>query len=221
MRVTDSNALPTPRQEPKDLTFYKDDIIEIISETNADWWTGKVNGRTGLFPSNYVEKLVHPVPPALANLNPSSPSNPQQIVVHVHNNQPQPEDSQPYVPYRGTHPQVQHEAERKDGKYTQLKSTMAHSAAGGLGFGAGTLLTPPPPPCSVSISKESTDRWVGNRRGDRRWTRPRHLLVIDTPPPPCRRPTYTRGMEIGPSPVIMLFVSLSYQERLLGRTGDS
>lgn len=28
-----------------------------MEETNADWWTGKVNGRRGLFPSNYVEKI--------------------------------------------------------------------------------------------------------------------------------------------------------------------
>ena len=149
------------------MTFYKDDIIEIVSEANADWWTGKVNGRTGLFPSNYVEKLVHPVPPALANLNSSSPSNPQQIVVHVH--QPQPEPDPQYGPYRSTHApaQVQHEGEKREGKYTQLKSTMAHSAAGGLGFGAGMSSLPLPspllPPCSVTIcyQRRCTDCWVG------------------------------------------------------------
>jgi len=142
------------------LTFYKDDIIEIISESNADWWTGKVNGRTGLFPSNYVEKLVHPVPPALANLNSSSPSNPQQIVLHVHQTQPEASQQPQYVPHRGTQaaPPVQHHEserpEKKEGKYSQLKSTMAHSAAGGLGFGAGTC-SPSPLPCSLLYSRNS------------------------------------------------------------------
>ena len=164
------------------MTFYKDDIIEIISESNADWWTGKANGRTGLFPSNYVEKLVHPVPPALANLNSSSP-NPQSIVVHVHQPQSQSEASQPqYAAYNRTPqaPPMHHESdkgEKKEGKYSQLKSTMAHSAAGGLGFGAGTW-----DHSLRLLSFSPSDRWMGNRCCDRRGSRPRHLLDLRAPP---------------------------------------
>ena len=33
------------------------DIIDIVEETNADWWTGRNEGKKGLFPSNYVQKL--------------------------------------------------------------------------------------------------------------------------------------------------------------------
>jgi len=33
------------------------DIIDIVEETNADWWTGRNGGQKGLFPSNYVQKL--------------------------------------------------------------------------------------------------------------------------------------------------------------------
>jgi hypothetical protein len=33
------------------------DIIDIVEETNADWWTGRNGGKQGLFPSNYVQKL--------------------------------------------------------------------------------------------------------------------------------------------------------------------
>ena len=44
-------------QDPNDLSFHSGDVIEIISETNPDWWTGKLKGRQGLFPSNYVERL--------------------------------------------------------------------------------------------------------------------------------------------------------------------
>lgn len=45
-------------QDPNDLAFEAGDIIEVISETNADWWTGRNrSGKQGLFPSNYVERL--------------------------------------------------------------------------------------------------------------------------------------------------------------------
>ncbi|ESK88797.1 hypothetical protein Moror_17131 [Moniliophthora roreri MCA 2997] len=43
--------------DPNDLSFQAGDIIEVVAETNQDWWTGRHNGREGLFPSNYVEKL--------------------------------------------------------------------------------------------------------------------------------------------------------------------
>ena len=32
-----------------------------MEETNADWWTGKVHGKQGLFPSAYVERIAQPV----------------------------------------------------------------------------------------------------------------------------------------------------------------
>ena len=46
----------TPK-EPNDLTMSTGDIIDIVAETNADWWTGRNRGKQGLFPSNYVQKL--------------------------------------------------------------------------------------------------------------------------------------------------------------------
>lgn len=48
-------------QDESDLSFAAGDIIEIVEETNADWWTGKVHGKQGLMPSSYVEKLREPV----------------------------------------------------------------------------------------------------------------------------------------------------------------
>lgn len=54
-------------------------MIEVIEENNPDWWTGKVNGKQGLFPSNYVEKIaparaVPPVPaPTSAAKTPYKP----------------------------------------------------------------------------------------------------------------------------------------------------
>lgn len=43
--------------QPGDLGFKKGDIIQVTRKTEStnDWWTGILNGRTGIFPSNYVE----------------------------------------------------------------------------------------------------------------------------------------------------------------------
>ncbi|KAK4549391.1 hypothetical protein LTR36_006388 [Oleoguttula mirabilis] len=40
-----------------DLGFKKGEIITIVKRTDneADWWTGRIGGREGIFPSNYVE----------------------------------------------------------------------------------------------------------------------------------------------------------------------
>lgn len=46
-----------PGQESGDLPFRKGDVINIIkkSESQNDWWTGRCNGKEGIFPANYVE----------------------------------------------------------------------------------------------------------------------------------------------------------------------
>ncbi|KAF5311776.1 hypothetical protein D9619_003124 [Psilocybe cf. subviscida] len=45
------------RQSPGDLSFKKGDVIVVTQKTNStdDWWTGKVDGRQGIFPANFVE----------------------------------------------------------------------------------------------------------------------------------------------------------------------
>ncbi|GAV55400.1 hypothetical protein ZYGR_0AV00310 [Zygosaccharomyces rouxii] len=44
-------------EEYGDLPFRKGDVITILkkSDSQDDWWTGRVNGREGIFPANYVE----------------------------------------------------------------------------------------------------------------------------------------------------------------------
>jgi lipid-binding SYLF domain-containing protein len=44
-------------QQDGDLSFREGDIITIVQKTESqdDWWTGKVNGRQGIFPANYVQ----------------------------------------------------------------------------------------------------------------------------------------------------------------------
>lgn len=41
-------------QNEDELTFEKDDVINIVSRDDAAWWKGELRGVSGLFPSNYV-----------------------------------------------------------------------------------------------------------------------------------------------------------------------
>lgn len=45
--------------QPGDLGFKKGDIITITKRTDSknDWWTGELDGRSGIFPSNYIETI--------------------------------------------------------------------------------------------------------------------------------------------------------------------
>ncbi|XP_062311675.1 growth factor receptor-bound protein 2-B-like [Osmerus eperlanus] len=41
-------------EERDELDFSAGDIIEVLERSDVSWWTGKLRGRTGLFPSNYT-----------------------------------------------------------------------------------------------------------------------------------------------------------------------
>ena len=41
--------------EEGDLSFEKDEVINVMCVNDRDWWQGEINGKTGIFPSNYVE----------------------------------------------------------------------------------------------------------------------------------------------------------------------
>ncbi|XP_053405071.1 CD2-associated protein-like [Mercenaria mercenaria] len=45
-------------QNTDELSFYKGDIIEIITEDPAGWWYCRLRGKEGLFPANCVEKIL-------------------------------------------------------------------------------------------------------------------------------------------------------------------
>ena len=45
--------------ESGDLNFNQGEVIMVIKK-DGDWWTGVVGDRTGIFPSNYVEKYDMP-----------------------------------------------------------------------------------------------------------------------------------------------------------------
>jgi len=41
--------------DANELDFFAGDTVTVISEDASGWWTGEVDGRQGLFPSNYVQ----------------------------------------------------------------------------------------------------------------------------------------------------------------------
>lgn len=45
-------------QENTDLPFRKGDILEIQSAIDENWYQGSMNGRSGIFPISYVEKMA-------------------------------------------------------------------------------------------------------------------------------------------------------------------
>ncbi|XP_031834732.1 unconventional myosin-Ie [Nomia melanderi] len=44
-------------QDLDELALKEGDIIEILKEHEGGWWHGRLRGKTGLFPSNYIEKI--------------------------------------------------------------------------------------------------------------------------------------------------------------------
>ncbi|KAG8745136.1 hypothetical protein FRC10_008747 [Ceratobasidium sp. 414] len=128
-----------------DLTFRTGDIIQITKEENADWWTGKVNGKEGMFPSNHVEKI-----PSYAPAAPSYTPTYTSQSSYGFNEKDQQQQHQMYGPppgppanYQQAGPVQQQppaEEEKKKGKFGKYGGIMAGSAAGGLGFGAGAAV---------------------------------------------------------------------------------
>ena len=47
---------PYTAQNADELTFYKGSVINVMSK-EGDWWKGEMNGKIGMFPSNYVQAL--------------------------------------------------------------------------------------------------------------------------------------------------------------------
>lgn len=48
--------------EEGELGFEKGDIIRVVESVYRDWWKGELRGSTGIFPVNYVEKIVDQSP---------------------------------------------------------------------------------------------------------------------------------------------------------------
>ncbi|KIJ62756.1 hypothetical protein HYDPIDRAFT_176231 [Hydnomerulius pinastri MD-312] len=171
-------------EDPNDLSFHAGEVIEIITETNSDWWTGRSKaGKQGLFPSTYVEKLpqapqflgrnISPIsfpefPKSNNSLNEKTGSLEQRFASPAPPHQyPSPGPPQHYPPPGGApgyyppggptpnamynsymappsgppppQPSPQQQPPKKS-KFGGLGQTMANSAAGGVGFGAGAAV---------------------------------------------------------------------------------
>lgn len=61
--------------KPDELSLAVGDVIEIFEEVEEGWWRGKLNGKVGVFPSNFVE-LVESVSPTSANRKSSTGGKP-------------------------------------------------------------------------------------------------------------------------------------------------
>ena len=46
----------TANQEDE-LTIEPGDIIDVTDQQDQDWWTGELNGRSGIFPASYVQEM--------------------------------------------------------------------------------------------------------------------------------------------------------------------
>ena len=59
-----------------------EDVVEFLGEVEDGWWRGMVDGRSGVFPSNFVEMLNNPDAAAkkmmMAGGNAAPPSDPQK-----------------------------------------------------------------------------------------------------------------------------------------------
>ena len=44
-------------QYEDELSFEAGDTVTVVNKDEADWWKGECKGKTGVFPSNYVEPL--------------------------------------------------------------------------------------------------------------------------------------------------------------------
>jgi growth factor receptor-binding protein 2 len=41
-------------QEAGELEFRRGELITVIDQTDQNWWTGEIDGRSGYFPATYV-----------------------------------------------------------------------------------------------------------------------------------------------------------------------
>lgn len=112
----------TPK-EPNDLTMSVGDIIDIVEETNADWWTGRNRGKQGLLPSNYVQKLPPEAPSqekpygALGHTNHGNHPTPQQM---------NPDDNTPVANSVGLQPDEGQDKKKKFGKFGGTVRPFSH-----------------------------------------------------------------------------------------------
>ncbi|KDQ57039.1 hypothetical protein JAAARDRAFT_130934 [Jaapia argillacea MUCL 33604] len=131
--------------DANDLSFSVGEVIDVLDETNGDWWMGRARGKEGYFPSNHVEKVETTTPPRALPLPilPSTTISASEKAAYKPFMAAHHGADVPPATGKGTNSLgLQQDAgqEQKKAKYGKLGNTMAHSAAGGVGFGAGKLM---------------------------------------------------------------------------------
>ncbi|KAG7441905.1 uncharacterized protein BT62DRAFT_996866 [Guyanagaster necrorhizus] len=124
-----------------DLSFTAGNIITIVEETNADWWLGEYGGPGTPTPAP-VPRTLPPAftPPTGVRSVPPAPTEKKEykpfMATHSSANAPPP-------PGAGTNSVGLQQDAGQDGKkskFGKYGNTMAHSAAGGVGLGAGAAI---------------------------------------------------------------------------------
>jgi len=69
--------------EDNELTFKTGDLITLIETSDANWWEGELNGKTGLFPSNFVEAIANTTNGASASEPQKRDDQSERVVVKV------------------------------------------------------------------------------------------------------------------------------------------
>lgn len=44
-------------EEEDELGFSAGEVIEVLDRSDPSWWKGRLRGRTGLFPANYIDQM--------------------------------------------------------------------------------------------------------------------------------------------------------------------
>ncbi|MEQ2252690.1 hypothetical protein ILYODFUR_024435 [Ilyodon furcidens] len=44
-------------QDTDEISFEANEVFDLVKEDPSGWWTGRIRGKEGLFPGNYVEKM--------------------------------------------------------------------------------------------------------------------------------------------------------------------
>lgn len=42
------------------LSIHEDDVIEVITQSEDGWWTGRLRGQVGFFPINHCKVIIGP-----------------------------------------------------------------------------------------------------------------------------------------------------------------
>lgn len=121
-------------QEQDDVGFRRGDKVQILEKPSADWWKGSVDGRVGMFPSNYVKPLNNEKQSVAA---PPSFEQAQMYQPPMQSQQPPfPPQSTNYYPPQQPQPVPAEQAHHHGKHFKKFGSKLGNAAV----FGAGATI---------------------------------------------------------------------------------